>query len=71
MAIDFTKTRERLKEFDFHRLFVEELGWSQPATKVPTEMKVEWCRVRSSPDFPTGRYSGFRSDGASWRNSRC
>lgn len=41
MAIDFTKTRERLKDFDFHRLFVEELGWSQPSTKVPTDMEVD------------------------------
>jgi hypothetical protein len=40
MSIDFTRTRERLKDFDFHRLFVEELGWSQPSTKAPTEMKV-------------------------------
>jgi hypothetical protein len=40
MAIDFTKTRERLKDFDFHRLFVEELGWSQPTTKVSTDMEV-------------------------------
>jgi hypothetical protein len=40
MAIDFTRTREHLKDFDFHRLFVEELGWSQPSTKVPSEMEV-------------------------------
>src|ERR1035441_5074747 len=41
MPIDFIKTRERLKDFDFHRLFVEELGWSQPSTNVPVEMNVE------------------------------
>src|SRR6202158_5785994 len=40
MSIDFTRTRERLKDFDFHRLFVEELGWSQPTTKVLTDMDV-------------------------------
>jgi hypothetical protein len=40
MAINFTRTRERLKEFDFHHLFVEELGWSQPTTKVSTDMNV-------------------------------
>jgi hypothetical protein len=40
MTIDFVRTREYLKEFDFHRLFVEELGWSQPSTKTATEMKV-------------------------------
>ncbi len=41
MAIDFTRTRERLKDFDFHRLFVEELGWSQPSTKISTEMEID------------------------------
>src|SRR5258707_9963534 len=40
MAIDFTKARGRLKDFDFHRLFVEELGWSQPTTKASTDMDV-------------------------------
>src|SRR6266516_581273 len=41
MSIDFAKTRERLKDFDFHRLFVEELGWSQPSTNVPVDMDVD------------------------------
>lgn len=41
MSIDFTRTRERLKDFDFHRLFVEELGWSQPSAKAPIEMQVD------------------------------
>src|SRR5947209_6741642 len=41
MPIDFTRTRERLKDFDFHRLFVEELGWSQPSTTVPVETKLD------------------------------
>jgi hypothetical protein len=40
MSIDFTRTRERLKDFDFHRLFVEELGWSQPTTKTSADMDV-------------------------------
>jgi hypothetical protein len=40
MAIDFRRTREYLRDFDFHRLFVEELGWSQPSTKASTEMTV-------------------------------
>src|SRR5436190_12921229 len=41
MSIDFTRTRERLKDFDFHRLFVEELGWSQPSAKAPVEMTID------------------------------
>jgi Alw26I/Eco31I/Esp3I family type II restriction m6 adenine DNA methyltransferase len=40
MAINFARTRERLKDFDFQRLFVEELGWSQPTTKLSTDMDV-------------------------------
>jgi len=40
MAINFARTRERLKGFDFQSLFVEELGWSQPTTKLPTDMNV-------------------------------
>src|SRR5438876_318630 len=44
MSIDFAKTRERLKDFDFHRLFVEELGWSQPSTNVSIDMKIDGAR---------------------------
>ena len=36
MSLDLAKTRSRLADFDFHRLFIEELGWSQPATRRPT-----------------------------------
>ena len=41
MAINFTRLRDRLQQFDFHRLFVEELGWSQPTSKQPTPMTVK------------------------------
>ena len=41
MPIDFTRTREYLKNFDFHRLFVEELGWSQPSTNASIEMEID------------------------------
>jgi len=30
MALDIAQTRDLLSEFQFHRLFIEELGWSQP-----------------------------------------
>ena len=33
MAMHFERTRECLKQFDFKRLFVDELGWSRPAAK--------------------------------------
>ncbi len=32
MAIDFNRLRDCLKQFDFHKLFVSELGWSQPTS---------------------------------------
>ena len=38
MAINFTRLRDRLQQFDFHRLFVEELGWSQPTSRQPVPM---------------------------------
>jgi len=33
MAIDFSRVRDCLARFDFRRLFIEELGWSQPAAR--------------------------------------
>lgn len=34
MVLDLTRTRHYLREFDFKKLFVEELGWDQYATKL-------------------------------------
>src|SRR5262249_33872505 len=33
-------TRDYLKQFDFQRLFVEELGWSRPARRTPLQVKI-------------------------------
>ena len=33
MSLDLERTRALLTEFDFHTLFVEQLGWSQPSTR--------------------------------------
>jgi len=33
--------RERLQQFDFHRLFVDELGWSKPSTRDAVEMTIK------------------------------
>jgi len=33
MAIDFNRLRDCLNQFEFHKLFVSELGWSQPAVR--------------------------------------
>ena len=39
MRIDLESARKRLKDFDFLRLFVEELGWSQPADCRPVPVR--------------------------------
>jgi Putative DNA-binding domain/Putative RNA methylase family UPF0020 len=41
VAIDFSQMRERLQQFDFPRLFVEELGWSKPSIRDSVEMTVK------------------------------
>ena len=38
--LDIARTRELLQQFEFHRLFIEELGWSQPAKRVPWTLPV-------------------------------
>lgn len=35
MSIQLNRIRDRLRQFDFARLFIEELGWSQPTSKQP------------------------------------
>lgn len=44
MPIQFERTRDYLKQFDFSRLFVEELGWSQPIRKTPIEVEANESR---------------------------
>jgi Eco57I restriction-modification methylase len=41
VAIDFSQMRERLQQFDFPRLFVDELGWSKPSTRDSVEMTIK------------------------------
>ena len=41
MTINFERTRDYLKQFDFRQLFIEELGWSRPARKTPLELAVK------------------------------
>jgi hypothetical protein len=41
MAIDFNRLRESLKKFDFHKLFVSDLGWSQPASRQDVAFEVK------------------------------
>ena len=44
MPIHFEHTRECLKQFDFQRLFVEELGWSNPPRRKADEIAVKESR---------------------------
>jgi hypothetical protein len=44
MSLDqnfFSKTRDFLNEFRFHDLFIQELGWSQPATTKPKTLAIQ------------------------------
>lgn len=41
MAIDFARMRERLQQFDFPRLFVDELGWSKPSLRDTVVMTIK------------------------------
>lgn len=38
MALDLNKARKCLADFDFSKLFIEELGWSQPASRQTVAM---------------------------------
>lgn len=40
MAIDFGRVRDCLAKFDFRRLFIEELGWSQPSARGAAQFEV-------------------------------
>jgi hypothetical protein len=41
MPFDFESTRDCLKEFNFQRLFIEELGWSRPARRTSMNVAVK------------------------------
>ena len=40
-TLDIPQTRDLLQEFDFSKLFVEELGWSQPITRNPATVALK------------------------------
>lgn len=42
--LDIQRTRKLLQDFDFSTLFVEELGWSQPASRQPLALTVEGAK---------------------------
>ena len=40
MSLNVPRTRELLQNFDFPRLFIEELGWSNPASRQPVNSQI-------------------------------
>jgi len=42
--LDIQRTRKLLQDFDFTKLFIEELGWSQPASRQPLALTVEGAK---------------------------
>jgi len=47
MPLNFKRTRDLLYDFQFHQLFIEELGWYQPSTKKAVSLEVEEKRYQS------------------------
>ncbi|MEQ8467357.1 Eco57I restriction-modification methylase domain-containing protein [Coleofasciculus sp. E1-EBD-02] len=41
MPLNFQRTRDLLYDFQFHELFIEELGWYQPSTKKAVSLEIE------------------------------
>ncbi|MFP4123189.1 MAG: Eco57I restriction-modification methylase domain-containing protein [Coleofasciculus sp.] len=41
MPLNFQRTRDLLYNFQFHELFIEELGWYQPSTKKAVSLEIE------------------------------
>ena len=41
MPLDPTSARNHLNAFDFRTLFIEELGWSKPATREAMEFECQ------------------------------
>ncbi|MEQ8540353.1 MAG: hypothetical protein RIB93_23225 [Coleofasciculus sp. D1-CHI-01] len=46
MPLNFKRTRDLLYDFQFHQLFIEELGWYQPSTKKAVSLEVEEKRYQ-------------------------
>lgn len=45
-ALDISRTRDLLKDFEFQRLFTEELGWSAPSLERVSEFDADGVRLR-------------------------
>ena len=52
MPLNISNTRDRLQKFEFARLFVEELGWSNPKSRNPVRSQLS---TKNSQSFPYTR----------------
>ncbi|MCC6823544.1 MAG: hypothetical protein IT579_22695, partial [Verrucomicrobia subdivision 3 bacterium] len=49
MPLDITTTRDRLQKFEFTRLFIDELGWSNPKSRNPVKAQVKEAAYTRTP----------------------
>ena len=48
MPIHFDRTRTLLQQFEFQRLFIDELGWSKPTSRRAVDFSVKDARFTRS-----------------------
>uniref|UniRef100_UPI0035941B8D hypothetical protein n=1 Tax=Nostoc sp. TaxID=1180 RepID=UPI0035941B8D len=41
MSLNFQRTRDLLYNFEFSKLFIEELGWSKPSRQKAVTLKID------------------------------
>ena len=49
MPLNISSTRDRLQKFEFARLFIEELGWSNPKSRNPVKAQVKESAYTRTP----------------------
>ena len=49
MPLNITTTRDRLQKFEFTRLFIDELGWSNPKSRNPVKAQVKEFAYTRTP----------------------
>lgn len=55
MAVNLDRMRQCLNQFDFHQLFIEELGWNQPSHRQTTALT-----IKDTSFQPTSKSLNFR-----------
>ena len=69
MALNIATTRERLQNFDFSRLFIEDLGWANPSARSPVVCQLLLKNAQLSyTRKPIAQLAGVRGRGAAASN---